>query len=65
MKQIIRVKLSPELAAKLAKLRAEPPGLRWIPEFPGQPTPERPMIERTTTDPVSAVFDRQGVRKVV
>jgi len=61
MKQIIRVKLSPELVAKLAKLRGVAPGLWFVPEFPGQPAPKQPVVERADVDPVTALLDRQGV----
>ena len=56
MKQRIRVKLSPELLAKLRKMLAQPPGLAWIPEFPGQPTPTRPEVT-AAVDPVTAILD--------
>jgi len=62
MKQVIRVRLSPELLAKLRGITVAP-GLRFIPLYPGQSGPQRPEIERTVTDPVSAVFDRQHVLK--
>jgi len=61
MKQRIRVKLSPELLAKLRKMLAQPPGLQWIPEFPGQPTPKRPKVEPKPVDPVTALLDEKGV----
>jgi len=60
MKQRIIVKLSPELAAKLRGI-AVAPGLRHIPLYPGQSVPQRPAVERTATDPVTALLDRLGV----
>jgi len=62
MKQRIIVRLSPELVAKLCGISV-PPGLRFLPLYPGQAVPQRPVVERVVTDPVSAVFDRQNVLK--
>jgi len=58
MKQRIRVKLSGELLAKLRKMAAQAPGLRWVPELPGQPTPQRPA-ETPDADPVSETLDQK------
>ena len=56
MKQRVNVKLSRELLAKLRNMQAQPPGLQWIPEFPGQPTPARPEVT-PEADPVSEILD--------
>ena len=60
MKQRIRVKLAPELLAKLRKMQGQAPGLAWVPEFPGQPVPARPA-ETPEPDPVSETLDKAGV----
>ena len=62
MKQVIHVRLSPELAAKLRGITVAP-GLRHIPLYPGQSVARRSVVERADVDPVSAVFDRQNVLK--
>jgi len=64
MKQRIIVRLSPEMLAKLRGIVVAP-GLRHLPLYPGQSVPQRSTVERTAQDPVSAVFDRQHVLKVV
>lgn len=58
MKQVIRIKLAPKLLAKLRKMQAQPPGLAWVPEFPGQRTPARPEVT-PEVDKVSEILDQR------
>ena len=52
-----RVRIVVRLAESLLK-RRNPPGLKYVPEFPGQPTPARPA-ETPKADPVTAILDEK------
>ena len=63
MKQRVVLRFSEATIRRLtAALGGYPPGLRGIPEFPGQSAPKRAKVE-PEVDPVSEVFDRQGIIK--
>ena len=63
MKQRVVLRFSEATMRRLKEaLGGYPPGLRGIPLYPGQAAPKRPKVT-PEADPVSAVFDRQGVIK--